>query len=89
MAPEGTPGRQPSVREEVHGRVVNWKILVHQWKNNHSFRDELSHHLVFTNNDEEPGGPSHVWTVTQSGHESTSLDGSSCIARYPYGPLGR
>jgi hypothetical protein len=47
---------------QVHGskiatskeRVANWKILVNQWRNEHSFRDELSHHLVFTKNDEEP-----------------------------------
>ena len=35
-------------------RVANGKILVNQWRNEHSFRDELSHHLVFTKNDEEP-----------------------------------
>ena len=35
-------------------RVVNWKILVNQWGSEHSFHDELSHHLVFTKNDEEP-----------------------------------
>jgi hypothetical protein len=48
---------------QVHGskiatseeRVANWKILVNQWRNEHSFRDELSHYLVFTKNDEEPG----------------------------------
>jgi hypothetical protein len=47
---------------QVHGskiatseeRVANWKILVNQWRNEHSCRDELSHHLVFTKNDEEP-----------------------------------
>jgi hypothetical protein len=47
---------------QVHGskiatseeRVANWKILVNQWRNEHSFRHELSHHLVFTKNDEEP-----------------------------------
>ena len=27
---------------------------MNQWRNEHSFRDELSHHLVFTKNDEEP-----------------------------------
>jgi hypothetical protein len=36
------------------GRVANWKILVNQWRNEHSFRDELGHHLGFTKNDEEP-----------------------------------
>jgi hypothetical protein len=41
-------------------RVVNWNILVNQWKNEHSLRDELSHHLVFTKNDEEPGSRGHV-----------------------------
>jgi hypothetical protein len=35
-------------------RVANGKILVNQWRNEHSFRDELSHPLVFTKNDEEP-----------------------------------
>jgi hypothetical protein len=35
--------------------VANWKILVNQWSNDPSFRNELSHHLVFTKNDEEPG----------------------------------
>jgi hypothetical protein len=47
---------------QVHGsniamseeRVANWKILGNQWSNAHAFRDELSHHLVFTKNDEEP-----------------------------------
>jgi hypothetical protein len=41
---------------QVHGsniatseeRVAHWKILVNQWSNAHAFRDELSHHLVFT-----------------------------------------
>jgi hypothetical protein len=44
---------------QVHGstiatgeeRVADWKILVNQWSNEHAFRDELSHHLVFTKND--------------------------------------
>jgi len=55
-------GSSPLLVIQVHGskiatseeRVANWKILVHQWRNEHSFRDELSHHLVFTKNDEEP-----------------------------------
>jgi hypothetical protein len=54
---------------QVHGshiatseeRVANWKILVNQWRNEHSFRNELSHHLVFTKSDAEPGGCGHVW----------------------------
>jgi hypothetical protein len=41
---------------QVHGskiatseeRVANWKILVHQWRNEPSFRDQLGHHLAFT-----------------------------------------
>jgi hypothetical protein len=53
---------------QVHGsniatikeRVANWKILVNQWSNEHSLRDELSHPVVFTKNDEEPGGSGHV-----------------------------
>jgi hypothetical protein len=53
---------------QVHGRniapreamVANGKILVNQWKNEPSFRYELSHHLVFTKSDEEPGGHGHV-----------------------------
>jgi hypothetical protein len=48
---------------QVHGskiapseeRVAGWKILVNQGRNEHSLHDELSHHLVFTKNDEEPG----------------------------------
>jgi hypothetical protein len=47
---------------QVHGskiatseeRLADWKILVNQGKNERSLRDELSHHLVFTKNDEEP-----------------------------------
>jgi hypothetical protein len=35
-------------------RVANWKILVNQCRNEHSCRNWLSHHLVFTKNDEEP-----------------------------------
>jgi hypothetical protein len=35
-------------------KVADWKILMNQWRNEHSCRDELSHHLVFTKNDEEP-----------------------------------
>jgi hypothetical protein len=35
-------------------KVADWKILVNQWRNEHSLRDELSHHLVFTKTDEEP-----------------------------------
>jgi hypothetical protein len=49
---------------QVHGSTIapseergaDWKILVNQWRNEHSLRDELSHHLVFTKNDEERGG---------------------------------
>ena len=49
---------------QVHGskittseeRVAGWKILVNQGRNEHSLHDELSHHLVFTKTDEEPGG---------------------------------
>jgi hypothetical protein len=44
-------GSQIAPSEE---RVANGKILVNQWRNEHSLRDELSHHLVFTKNDEEP-----------------------------------
>jgi hypothetical protein len=32
-------------------RVADWEILVDQWRNEHSLRDELSHHLVFTKTD--------------------------------------
>jgi hypothetical protein len=38
-------------------------ILVHQWENEHSFRDELSHHLVFTKIDEEPFICARPWKV--------------------------
>jgi hypothetical protein len=41
--------------------VVNGKILVNPWRNEHSFRDKLSHHLVFTKNDEEPGCVGEDW----------------------------
>jgi hypothetical protein len=43
--------------------VANWKILVNPWSNEHSFRDELSHHLVFTKNDEEPGCRGELWLL--------------------------
>jgi hypothetical protein len=54
---------------QVHGskiapseeRVANGKILVNQWRNEHSCRDELSHHLVFTKSDEEPQNRDEVW----------------------------
>ena len=47
---------------QVHGskivtseeRVASWKTLVKQWRNEHSFRDQLSHDLVFTKSAEEP-----------------------------------
>jgi hypothetical protein len=44
--------KQIAMSEE---RVANWKTLVNQWRNERSFRDELSHHLVFTKSGEEPG----------------------------------
>jgi hypothetical protein len=40
--------------------VANWKILINQWRNELSFRDQPSHYLVFTKNDEEPGCPGGV-----------------------------
>jgi hypothetical protein len=48
---------------QVHGskmatseeKAADWKTLMNQWRNEHSCRDELSHHLVVTKNDEEPG----------------------------------
>jgi hypothetical protein len=48
---------------QVHGskiatseaRVADGKILVNQGRNEHSLHDALSHHLVFTKNDDEPG----------------------------------
>jgi hypothetical protein len=46
-------GSKIATREE---KVADWKTLINQWRNEHSLRDELSHHLVFTKNDEEPGG---------------------------------
>jgi hypothetical protein len=56
------PGSSSLLVIQVHGRkiatseerVADWKILVNQWRNEHSLRDELSHRLVFTKNDEEP-----------------------------------
>ena len=35
--------------------MANSKILMNQSRNGPSSRDQLSHHLVFTKNDEEPG----------------------------------
>jgi hypothetical protein len=35
-------------------RGANCKILVNQGRSEHSLRDELGYHLVFTKNDEEP-----------------------------------
>jgi hypothetical protein len=54
---------------QVHGstiatseeRVADWKILVNQWRHEHSLRDEPSHHLGFTKNDEEPGCCGELW----------------------------
>jgi hypothetical protein len=46
------PGSKIATSEE---RVADWKILINQGRNEHSLRDELSYHLVFTKNDEEPG----------------------------------
>jgi hypothetical protein len=43
-------------------RVANGKTLVNQWRNEHSLCDELSHHLVFTKNDEEPGSSDELCT---------------------------
>jgi hypothetical protein len=48
---------------QVHGskiapseeRMANWKILVNQWRHEHSIHDELSHYLVLTKSDDEPG----------------------------------
>jgi hypothetical protein len=53
------PGSSSLLVIQVHGsniatskeRVANGKILVNQWRHEHSFGDELSHHLVFTKND--------------------------------------
>src|SRR4029434_999655 len=49
-------GQAPRFGKIIHGREqaiakVEWKFLVNQWRNEHSPRDELSHHLVFTKND--------------------------------------
>ena len=30
------------------------EILINQWRNEHSLRDELSYHMVFTKTDDEP-----------------------------------
>jgi hypothetical protein len=56
------PGSSSFLVIQVHGsniatreeKVEDWKTLMNQWRNEHSFRDELSHHPVFTKNDEEP-----------------------------------
>jgi hypothetical protein len=44
-------GSQIATSEE---RVANWGILITQQRNEHSFRDQPSHYLVFTKNGEEP-----------------------------------
>ena len=44
-------GSKIATKEE---KVADGKTLMNQWRNEHSLRDELSHHLVFTKNDEEP-----------------------------------
>jgi hypothetical protein len=36
--------------------VAHSKILVHQWRNGHSARDQLGHHLAFTKSGQEPNG---------------------------------
>jgi hypothetical protein len=58
-----TFGDSGSRKHNCHerGEGGELKILINQWRNEHSCRDELSHHLVFTKNDEEPGGRGHVW----------------------------
>jgi hypothetical protein len=35
-------------------RVVNWKILVNQWRNEQSPRYQLGHHPAFTKSAQEP-----------------------------------
>ncbi len=58
------PGSSSLLVIQAHGsktttseeRVAHRKFLVNQWSHAHAFRDELSHHLVFTKNDEEPNG---------------------------------
>jgi hypothetical protein len=65
----GNRGSSSLVVIQVHGsiiatseaRVATSKILVNQWRNEHSCRDQPSHHLVFTKNDEEPGCSGGVW----------------------------
>jgi hypothetical protein len=36
------------------------RLIVNEGRNERSLRNELSHHLVFTKNDEEPGCVGHV-----------------------------
>jgi hypothetical protein len=57
-----TFGDSGSRKQNGHerGEGADWKTLVNQGRNGRSLRDELSHHLVFTKNDEEPGGLGHV-----------------------------
>jgi hypothetical protein len=54
-------------------KVADWKILVNQWRNEHSLRDELSHHLVFTKTDEEPCCCDEGWTDTRASHGLSGL----------------
>jgi hypothetical protein len=57
-------------------RMANWKILVNQWRNEYSFRDELSHYLVFTKNDEEPT------SFTQVGNSADSPDPPQAVTHH-------
>ena len=54
--------------------MANWKILVNQWENEHSCRDELSHHLVFTKS-ETAGEVLHPWVRSLGVAQSSSRDG--------------
>jgi len=41
-------------------KVADWKIIINQGRNEHSLHDWLSHYLVFTKTDDEPGGVGQV-----------------------------
>jgi hypothetical protein len=50
-----------------------WKILVNQWRNESSSREQLGHHLGFTKSDEEPGCCGELWAVAMFGQAPSSL----------------
>jgi hypothetical protein len=46
-------------------RVTHSKILMNQWRNRTSSRDQLGHQLAFTKTDDEPGNVGEVCPLHQ------------------------